>query len=478
MQDNKGQRQVDGIIVPEPLKAVDSKVVIEHEDVPTEPTSTEPQVLTKPRWFNRKRVMWAALSMVALGAGLIAFKLFFATHKVITRNVGGGAPALAGELDPTKLRGEGDGRVNILLLGIGGEGHQGSNLSDTIMVLSIDPRTKDVSMLSLPRDLYVPIPGYGKAKINAAHAYGESERYVGGGPALAKKTVSELLDLPIHYFARIDFRGFKKAIDAVGGIDINVDKNLYDPAYPDESRPGRTMVLSIKAGKQHMDGATALRYTRSRHSTSDFDRAKRQQQVLLALRQKALGLKFLSNPAKISEMIDLVGTNAKTDIQLFELKKLADIAKDIDPDKMVTKVLDTSEGGLLKFAAIAGAGSTVVPKAGINDFSEIRAYAHSIFADGYIKEENALVEVANATGRSGAAGVVAKQLKDYHYNVASVTTAPVSASATVLYDYSKGQKPYTIRYLEQRFGVKAKRAIRPSGTTADIKLVLGTNFKN
>src|SRR5207244_10638311 len=124
----------------------------------------------------------------------------------------GGAPALAkAVLDPTQLKGEGNGRVNILLLGVGGAGHDGPNLSDTIMVVSIDPKTKDVAMLSIPRDLYVKIPGHGYGKINAANVY--------GGPTLAARTVANVIGVPIHYYAVIDFSGFKQAVDSVGGGD-------------------------------------------------------------------------------------------------------------------------------------------------------------------------------------------------------------------------------------------------------------------
>src|SRR5664279_3282734 len=142
----------------------------------------------------------------------------------------GGAPGLLGTVDLTKLKGEGDGRVNILVMGIGGAGHDGPNLSDTMMVMSLDPKTKDVAMLSIPRDLYVKIPGHGSGKINAANAY--------GGPALAEQVVENVIGVPIHYYAVMDFSGFKQAVDAVGGVDINVAAPLYDPEFPCDNDRG------------------------------------------------------------------------------------------------------------------------------------------------------------------------------------------------------------------------------------------------
>ena len=420
-----------------------------------------------------------ALIIFPLLITLAGTKLLLATREVITRNNTAGAPALAGEIDPTKLKGEGDGRINILMLGIGGAGHEGPNLSDTIMVMSLDPRTKDVAMLSLPRDFYVPVPGYGNTKINAAHAYGESSRYEGGGPALAKLTISKILDLPIHYYARIDFNGFKKAVDSVGGIEVEVEKDLVDNQYPDERNPKISKSFSLKAGRHRMDGTLALKYVRCRKGTcgGDFGRAARQQQVLLALREKALSLKTLSNPAKLASLMDIIGSSARTDLQLSEIRKLAEIAQKVDPAKVVTKVLDTSPEGLLTFGNVPGAGSIEIPRAGINNFGEIQAFVHSIFGDSYIKEEKAGVEILNGSGRQGVADGVSNLLKAYNYSVLAVGTADRVKPATAIYDYTQGKKPYTLAYLEQRFKVKAQRLPKSTGKEADIVIVIGSNYK-
>jgi LCP family protein required for cell wall assembly len=450
---------------------------VQQPEVIDIPAAAEPVFeYRKPKQHSRRRQVVGGVAVIIgmLLVGVVG-KTMLATQKVITRNAVGGAPALAGDVDPTKLKGEGDGRINLLLLGIGGAGHEGANLSDTMIVASIDPRTKDVAMLSLPRDLWVPIPGYGSAKINAAHAYGERKKNAGGGPALAKETVSKLLDIPIHYYGRIDFNGFKRGIDGIGGVNVVVEKDLYDPSYPADRGSGYNP-FSIKAGARHLNGATALKYVRCRHGScgNDFGRAARQQQVLLAFRDKVLSLSTLTNPAKLSGLIDLVGSSARTDMQLSEIRKLAELVKDIDPSKMTSKVLDNSPNGLLVSGNVNGA---YVERPRSGNWDEIRQYVHGIFVDGYIKEEAAGIEIQNGTGRDGVAGAVSKMLKTYNYHVVKTSTAAnQNYPKTIIYDYTGGKKPYTIGYLEARFKVKAQPATRQEGDS-DIKIVVGADWR-
>lgn len=420
---------------------------------------------------------WRQRILLGVGALVVSTGLFFgikvalATRHIIAKS-NGGAPALNGNLDLTQLKGEGDGRINILLLGIGGKGWDGPYLSDTIMVASIDPRTKEVALLSIPRDLYVNITGTRTwSKINAADAFGE-ENKAGGGPILAEKTVESILGIPIHYYVRVDFSGFKKAVDTVGGVDINVQKALYDPYYP-----GTT--VNFKPGLQHMNGNLALQYARSRKTTSDFDRAARQQQILVALKQKAFSINTIANPAKLSGLIDAFGDSVRTDMQLSEMKKLMTIIQGIDSSKISSKVLDTSPGGLLMDGSgkIPGAGSIELPAAGIGNYGAIQAYAHSIFADSYIKDENATIDIQNGTVQSGLATSVSTLLKSYNYNVVTVTTAAQQNYAhTVIYDYTGGKKPYTINYLENRFGVKSQKMTR-GPSDPDIRIIVGADYK-
>ncbi len=408
----------------------------------------------------------AVMSAAVLGITVVFFgvKIVLATNKVITRNNTGGAPALSsGTVVPSKLKGEGDGRVNILLMGIGGAGHPGGLLSDTMMVVSIDPNTKDTAMLSIPRDLWVQIPGKGMSKINAANAY--------GGPEVAKTVVAKTLDIPIHYYVQLDFQGFKLAVDQVGGINVVNATALNDSGYPCDD--GGACPYYLAAGEHLLNGAQALKFARCREGTcgSNYGREDRQRQSLLALRQKAMAISTLTNPVKIASLIDIVGGHLKTDLQIADMAKLATIAKLVDPDSVVMKGLDD-----YTLSGMVAGQSVVLPKTG--NFGEIRNFAHSIFIDTYIKQENASIAVQNGTSRSGLAATVGALLEDtYKYNVVSTTTADnQNYPTTIIFDYSNGKKPYTVNYLATRFGVKVQRATAPAGNVADIKIILGADY--
>jgi len=439
------------------------------------------------RYVSVRRVIAVLFLCLVVVGGFYAYKIYAASRRAIS-GTASQAPALG---DLTKLKGEGDGRVNIALLGIGGGDHAGGNLSDTIMIASLDVKTKDVAIVSVPRDLYVKIPGYGYDKINAAHAYGEKYNYKGGGGALAKETFEQNLGVPIHYYARIDFDGFKKAIDVVGGIDITNKTTLYDSEYPCDNNQYKSCGYTLKPGQYHMNGLQALKYARCRKGTcgDDYGRAARQQEVLVALRKKALSLGTLSNPAKIASLIDVIGDNFKTDLSFNEIKKLVGLGKDIDPTKIISKVLTNNPNDgttpLVQNGTIGGA-SVVIPTAGVGNFTAIKAFMRSLFVDNYIKTENAKLEVLNGTSKAGLAATTATLLKGYAYNVVNVGSADATSYTTsVIYDYTNGKKPSTIKYLENRFGVKAQKATAPAATTnadgttsvvPDIRLIIGSDY--
>ncbi len=232
------------------------------------------------------------------------------------------------------------GRTNLLLVGIDRRGGEGwTYRTDTIIVVSADARTRSAAMLSIPRDLQLPIPTHGADRINTANVYGDLEEYPGGGPALLEATVEANFDIPIDGYVMIDFRAFKEIVDALGGIDVEVTKPLHDTRYPDP-RPGDPYAyktVHFDAGVQHMDGTRALEYARSRMSTSDFDRARRQQQILLALRQKALRAASVPRwPALARTVLDSV----RTDLNMREMASLALLAAQMDPSSLKQVVLE------------------------------------------------------------------------------------------------------------------------------------------
>lgn len=242
-------------------------------------------------------------------------------------------PRVSARDAPDILRGE---RVNILLLGVDLRPQEsGPTRTDTLIVVTLDPATGTAGMLSIPRDLWVEIPGFQEGRINQAHFFGDAYNYPGGGPALAMRTVEYNLGIPIHYYVRINFQGFREIVDTLGGITVDVPSEIRDDRYPDEDYG--YMSIYIPAGVQTMDGETALRYARTRHGTTDFERARRQQQVLLAIRDKALNLNLLP---RLPDLIRTLGHTVDTNLTPGEVLALAPIASSIDPSQIKSAVID------------------------------------------------------------------------------------------------------------------------------------------
>ena len=431
---------------------------------------------SKKHWVLRVSLVLLALAVLAGGA--FAAKTIMTINKVIKHQGGISADGLKGELDLSKLKGEGEGRVNILLLGVGDVGHAGEALTDTILVASIDPKTYDVVMISIPRDLYVKIPGYWWSKINAANAFAEQDKE-GSGPEVIKKTVSDVLDMPIHYYLRIDFTGLKKSVDSLGGVDINNPTALSDPDYPCDKNERYSCGFNLKAGDYHMDGALALKFARCRKGNcgDDYGRAKRQQAVLVAMRDQALELGNILNPAKVNELLGIVGDHLRTDISLEEMQRLVTIGRKINSNTIINKVLENEEEGLVKNSNI-GDASVVVPAAGVGNYRAIQSYVKSLLIDGYIKSEAAKVEIVSDGARPGKLYALSVLLKSLGYNVikTAVNTEPGDAKTKII-DFANGNKPYTAKYLENRLKVVSERQSAGPTSRADIKIILGADYE-
>ncbi len=228
------------------------------------------------------------------------------------------------------------GRISILLLGIDQRaGMTGPARTDTMLVLTLDPEAKTAGMFSINRDLWVTLPdGHGEGKINTAHFVGEVEHLPGGGPALAQKTVESAFNLPVPYYVRFNFSGFEKLIDLVGGIDLYVAEPIDDPDYPDAGFGYEPFHLD--AGWQHLDGHTALKYARTRATPgSDLDRVKRQQQVILTVRDKILDRQLLPQLLpQIGVLLQTLGDAVQTNLTPGQIYQLADFAGQIDRTKI------------------------------------------------------------------------------------------------------------------------------------------------
>ena len=268
-----------------------------------------------------------------------------------------------------------DGKINILLLGIGGAGHDGAQLTDTILYSSFDTQQGKLGLVSIPRDLAYPLGGNRFEKINSVNAYEESA-HPGEGAQLTSDDFSKLFTTRIDRVVKIDFKGFEEFVDALGGIDVNVEKSFTDYQYPtndDGPNPNEWMTVSFKAGVQHLTGARALEFARSRHAEgsegSDFARSRRQQLVIQAVRDRLLSLGTLTNPKKISDLWTALSSHIQTDFTAWDMLKLVPYVTKFSDLKVTSHVFtDAPDGGLIA-ANVNGAYMLFPRKA---DWSEIR----------------------------------------------------------------------------------------------------------
>jgi|WetSurMetagenome_2_1015567.scaffolds.fasta_scaffold01419_10 polyisoprenyl-teichoic acid--peptidoglycan teichoic acid transferase len=364
-----------------------------------------------------------------------------------------------------QLKNEETGRVNILLLGMGGKGHDGAYLTDTIMLASLDVKNKKVSLLSIPRDLSIPVEGQSDwTKINNINAFAEAKEAGSGGVAISQ-AVSDILDIPVDYYVRADFDGFKNIIDKIGGVDVNVADILDDYSYPidgQEDNPdyyARFEHLHIDKGLQHMDGSLALKFARSRHGAgaegSDFARARRQQLILEATKQKLMTAGILLNPVKLSEIIGELNNHVDTNLQIWEMIKMWSMFKGISRDDIINKVIDNSADGLL-YQTINDKGAYVLlPKNG--DFQEIKYLAQNIFTvvppqkKAEVSTESATLEILNGTWVNGLANRVAIDLEKYGFQVVRTgNSSRQNFEKSVIYDLTFGEKINSLTILKEK----------------------------
>lgn len=364
------------------------------------------------------------------------------------------------------LKGEDGGRINILLLGVGGKNHDGGLLTDTIILASLDTRDKKAALLSIPRDLSVPIEGKGWRKINNINAFAEVQAKGSGGVAVSQ-AVGDILNIPIDYYVRVDFQGFVNIIDEIGGIKVYVDNTLDDRSYPvigkEDAEPyaDRFEHLYIKKGWHKMDGALALKYVRSRHAAgvegSDFARSRRQQKVLEAVKDKVLSKYILFKPRMIANIISELNEHVSTNLKIWEIVKLWNIFKDIKTKDIINKGLNNGPNGLL-FDMITKEGAYVlVPTSG--DFTEIQYMVNNIFSAAPAKTkkrvvtEDTAIEVLNGTWVNGLAGRVSLDLGKYGFKIVRTGNFDQrNFKKSVIYDLTYGAKINSLAILKKKTG--------------------------
>lgn len=427
----------------------------------------------KPEPSLRKKIITRTLLVIVLllllAGGFLGWKFLTATTKVFNGNI-------LGILNIAKLKGEDQGRVNILLAGNSADdkGHDGANLTDSIMLASLNTRDNTAFMISIPRDLYVR---YGvtdcslgfQGKINAAYVCGEQTDfsepgYAEGGMGLLEKVIHDNFGIDIHYYALVNYGAFRQAVDAVGGIKITVNssdpRGIYDPSLDYTSRRCCSLA-KYPNGPVNLNGKQALNLARARGDSAgsygfaqgDFTRTEHQRQMLLALKDKTLSAGTLSNPAKLGSLLDSIGGNVKTDFSTSEVRRLYDLGKKVRSGDIKSIGLTDDNVALVTTGNINGA-SVVIPTAGNSNFSQIKAYMARLTSSDPLIREGAKITVLNGSGVVGLAQKRADSLSSRGLNVTGVGNAQARPS-TIIVDLTGGKKNSTKTYLEKQFGVAA-----------------------
>jgi len=436
-----------------------------------------------------KRGALVVLALFVISGGWLGWKVYANMSKIF----GDKNPLhVLSAFKPVPLKGQDTGHVNILLAGNSSDqgDHGGASLIDSIMLVSVNTNEHTAFMLSIPRDLWVDVPGSGYGKINTTGAvttFNESG-YPKGGIGALEKTLSENLGVAINYYSLVNYSAFKDSVNALGGIDVNIKsedaRGLYDPSF----RGNEGGPLKLANGVNHLNGQTALNLARARGDpyngvygaygfpNSDFDRTEHQRQMMLALKDKAISMKVLSNPSKVGKLMDSVGDNVKTDFELNELASLYYLMKDVKTSNIQSLSLNDAEGKNLLANYNANGQSALMPAAGVDDFSDIKKFINKNFNSNKVSKEAANVVVLNGGQIAGLAKKHGEVLGTKGMNVTQVGDAPMQTAGTMIIDNSNGKKAETRKVLKKQYGDHfSSDATLSQQYKADFIIILGGN---
>lgn len=387
--------------------------------------------------------------------------------------------ALQPEGGPTAEPWDGNSRITILLMGLDYKDWEAGEVprTDSMILLTIDPMTSSAGMLSIPRDMWVNIPGYDYYKINQAYYFGELDQLPGGGPALAVKTVESFIGVPINYYAQIDFGAFVRVIDEIGGVKIDVpEKITIDPI-------GDSPKVTLEPGRYTLNGELALAYARSRKGSSDFARAERQQQVILAVRDRILQFDQMpSLVTKAPKIYQEISSGLQTNLTFDQAFRLGLLAMELPAENIRKAVIGPSE---VEFAKSPDGLDILIPYP-----DRIRLVRDQVFTSGdsispialtedlksQVATEAARISVQNGSYTTGLAALTAEFFRSQGLTVTEETNASDIYSVTTIYVLSG--KPYTVRYLADIMQVENIRIYNRYEPTASVDLIvtLGTDW--
>ena len=438
-----------------------------------------------------------ALIMLGVG-GFLGYKLLFAGSSIFQGNI-------FDVFNGRALQKDSLGRSNILLFGTSEDDpdHDGSDLTDSMMVISIDQTKKNAVMFSIPRDLWVDygqscLAGY-QGKINAVYECAKQGGSDQAGANKLKDIVGEVFGMDIQYYAKVNYTALRDAVNAVGGITVTIDsddpRGIMDPNFdwqcgPWAERktkcPPNGHMVDYKNGPVDLDGDHALALARARNanggyglSGGNFSREQYQQKIIVAIREKAVSAGTLANPVAVTSLIDSLGNNIRTNFATAEIKTLVDISKDIKKDS-IRSISLIKEGQALVTTGSYNGQSIVRPVAGLTNYTQIQSFLRNQFTGETGTTEDATIEVLNATDRSGVASKKQTELAGKRIVVTSIGDAPTTtAYALRWYDTTGGKMPLTAKKLASTLGKESSGSTLPTGVQSDADFVIivgdGTN---
>jgi LCP family protein required for cell wall assembly len=441
---------------------------------------------------------------LAIGAGIFAYKLSQDVVKTwtITDDLPG-APVVAGAVNADGSTTEslfnenyqvaasdvsiepwdGSNRINVLFMGLDFRDWEAGEIprTDTMMLLTLDPVNKTAGMFSIPRDMWVNIPGYDHAKINTAYFLGEMDKLPGGGPQLAMDTVEEFLGVPIDYFAQVDFMTFVNFIDKLGGLDIKIEEEIKVGILGQKDKD-----VIIYPGVQNLNGLEVLGYARNRYTEGgDFDRAKRQQYVIMTMREQFLNFNMLPVlVSKAPELYQEFSSGIKTNLTLDQIIRLANLALQVPAENILQAVI----GPDVVYNGKSPDGLDIL----IPIPDEIRVLRDQIFTNkaqlspinsgksmsDLVTEEGARVVVYNGTQDTGISARTVAYLKQNGVNVIEEGVADQIYSTSTILLYNA--KPYTLGYLADLMNMPEGSIYNrfAPDTYADMLVIIGTDWVN
>jgi polyisoprenyl-teichoic acid--peptidoglycan teichoic acid transferase len=433
------------------------------------------------------------VGLALLLSGLAVFRVWSAIHAISPRAQPQDLIALlqakSDEPGSVGWKIKHDERINILFLGYGGPGHDGPDLTDSIMLLSIRPGTREAIMISVPRDLWVKIPalpgnGFMMGKLNSAYAIGTDHnnypnvrsewKTSAGGGDLAAATVSQVTGQPIDYWVGVDFKAFRDVVNALGGIRVNVPTTLDDPYFPAGESTGM-MRIHFDAGWQQFDGERALEYSRSRETTSDFDRSRRQQLVMLAVRQRVFSLNA------IPRMLSLLGAlqdNVRTNLRPGDMQQLADLAGKIKDQDIRRVAIDTSN--LLRSGTSSNGQYILEPLD--PTYGALHRYLAMALPDRPALAKQVPFQVQDGSRRywvpygiGTPASIMTSLLQAEGWEASVAPPAAQGVTQTQILDGSGGRAAAMVAWLQDYFGAVVT-TVAPPASGATVTVLLGSDF--